>query len=521
MFNHTTLLKAPSVDEKDHEAFANSLNLKPAKQDGFGKLTRQPWIPRVWSEWDRRRNGGGRGEISVERREVRLAPVENRFYLAPLLPKFAAEFSRHCTPRCANELEPRVYGETGLHAEAIPQGGDDLVRAVGGYILRDLRCSADGPVLLVDHRRFEHRLDLPEAEPIFKAWFKERGWSVELSDNGYIVKHVLKQFGGLWGTNWLTEECVIQLLHEIASKKWLTAETFRSLIHKAANQIQFADVDRLTKWLVDAKIIKLGVELQCPQCRQRSWYSIADSDYELRCGQCLEDFALPTESPKEIRWAYRGHGAFTSRHGTQGGLAVILTLRLFKGHSLDQVTPMLSFNATKGGPKMEVDLALHTRRIRGGFPEQGVIFAECKSYNEFTRADIEKMESFAQQFPGAAMVFSTLRRELTPSEVSMLARVAKRGWRTRLKGDAFSPLVILTGNELFSSTEPWNTWRQLGGRYERFAHWPYHEDEIEGLAEATQYLYLAFDSHDYVNRQRRPRVVAATKQPRRSKGGPK
>lgn len=501
LFNHTTLLKAPSLDTKDHEAFADSLKLKPEKGDGFGKLTRQAWIPRVWSEWDRRRNGGGRGEIRVEKREIRLAPVENRFYVPPLMPKFAAEFSRHGTPRCANELEPRVYGETGIYAEVIPQGGPALVQATGGLFVRDLRCSADGPVLLVDHSMFDHRLELPEAESIFKAWFKERGWNVDLSDNGFIVKHILKQFGGIWETNWLTEESVIKLLHEIASKKWLSEDAFRGLVHQTANQIDFADAERLTKWLVDGKVITLGIELQCPQCRQRSWYSVRESDYEVRCDQCLENFALPQASPKEIRWAYRGHGAFTSKYGTQGGLAVILTLRSFNTPSMDQITPMLSFVGTKEDQIAEVDLALLTKRIRGGFPEQNVIFAECKSYNKFSRVDIDKMEHFAQQFPGAAMVFSTLRRELTQNEINMLTRVAKRGWRKRSKGDAFSPLLILTGNELFSYTEPWNTWRKLGGRYARYAHWPYHDEEIEGIARATQGLYLDFDSTEYRRRR--------------------
>jgi hypothetical protein len=168
-------------------------------------------------------------------------------------------------------------------------------------------------------------------------------------------------------------------------------KTFRAQVHQTANKIQFAEADRIIKWLVESKIIRLGIELTCPRCRQCSWHSISDADYEVRCDQCLETFSLPTESPNKIRWAYRGHGAFTSKHGTQGGLSVILTLRSFKGSALDQVTPMLSFNASKGGQKMEVDLALHIRRIRSGLSEQSVLFAECKSYNEFERSEMQRI----------------------------------------------------------------------------------------------------------------------------------
>ena len=41
--------------------------------------------------------------------------------------------------------------------------------------------------------------------------------------------------------------------------------------------------------------------------------------------------------------------------------------------------------------------------------------------------------------------------------------VAKRGWKTRLRCDPAIPLINLTGNELFSSTEPWEKWEKLGG----------------------------------------------------------
>jgi hypothetical protein len=116
------------------------------------------------------------------------------------------------------------------------------------------------------------------------------------------------------------------------------------------------------------------------------------------------------------------------------------------------------------------------------------------------QSDVEKMERFIQEFPGAAMVFSTLRRELSKNEVNLLTSVAKRAWRASQKGNAFSPLVILTGNELFSSTDPYSAWRQLGGRFEHFANSYFHEDEIKGLAEATQFLYLDFDSNEYVRR---------------------
>lgn len=521
MFNHTTLLKAPSVSEKDHQAFEKALKFKPTDKQGFGKLSIQPWIPRFWNEWDRRRNGGERGTVTVEKKEIRLTPIENRFYVPSILPEFAAEFSHNGTPRCANDLEPRVYGESGTYAEAIPEGGEEVARALDRYSIRELRCSADGPVYYPSHRGWEHQFDLPLAEPIFKAWFKERGWETELSDSGHIVKHVLKQFGGIWGTNLLTAEQVFEVLGEIVREKWVDQRNMKRLVHQCANKGSRIGADRIMKWLVDANIVKLGIELTCPQCRQRSWYSVAEADYELECRQCLENFKLPSESLKEINWAYRGQGAFTSREASQGALAVILTLRLFSRPSFDQITPMLSFNAKKGDDLMEIDLALHTRKMRSGLPEKSVLFVECKSYNEFARLDIEKMEAFTWQFPGTAMVFSTLRRSLEKREITMLTAVAKRSLKTRLRGGAAMPLIILTGNELFSSSELRQTWERLGGKYARYGGWSYHEDENDWLAKATQHLYLDFDNKAFIDRLRRRRVKPATNQPGQKKGGDK
>jgi hypothetical protein len=502
VFNHTTLLKAPSIGDEEHQAFAGSLNLKPTQSVGVGKLAIQPWVPRLWSEWDRRRNGGERGQVAIEKQDIRLTSIENRFYIPSILPNFAAAFSNHGSPRCANEWEPRVYGESGTYAEAIPQGGDQVARALDRYSIYDFRCSANGPVYYPSLRGWERCLEVPLAENVFKAWFKERGWEISLSNGGHIVKHVLKQFGGIWGTNLLTAEEVFKVLEEISRKKWLSESDLKRLVSQCSKKGSRISEDRIMSWFVESNIIKLGVELVCPQCRQKSWYSVQEADYKLDCRQCLETYSLPCDAPKQIKWAYRGQGAFASKEASQGALAVILTLRLFSRPTLEQVTSMLSFDAKMDARTMEIDLALHTRKMRSGHPEKNVWFIECKSHCEFEISDIAKMEAFTQKFPGAVMVFSTLRRELSKKEITMLTRVAKRTWKSKVNGGPSMPLVVLTGNELFSSSEPWQTWEKLGGKFSRYGHWPSsHDEEAEWLAEATQFLHLDFDAKAFLHRQ--------------------
>jgi hypothetical protein len=44
---------------------------------------------------------------------------------------------------------------------------------------------------------------------------------------------------------------------------------------------------------------------------------------------------------------------------------------------------------------------------------QGVIFAECKSYDIFEEEDLLRMQLLASEFPGAIIVFSTFRKSFT------------------------------------------------------------------------------------------------------------
>lgn len=491
-----TLLKGESVKKEIFEGLEKSLTVLVGDSVEFGVQT---WLPSIWGQRNSRASQNRRVETQEEVQEVSLTPVQNTFELRARLPKFASEHSFSGNPRCANDLQFSVYGETGTHAEVIPAGGRKMVEAVFEYGYPDFRCSPDGLVYFPDNPRSFHRIPVPDAESVFQAWFEERNWSTELSDNGRIVKHVLKQLGGIWGAGLLTEEGMISLLDQIAEKKWLIDREFRSLVSKCSKTGRRIAENRITEWLIKGNIVRLGIELACPECRQKSWFSVEEAGYQFECRQCLGLFPLPSESPKSIRWAYRGNGAFTSRYGTQGGLAVILTLRTFSVGIRGRVTPMLSFNAHKHNESYEIDLALMTKGYGISDRKQETIFVECKSYNEFKKRDIDRMKEFACDFPGSTIVFATLRRALTSSETTMLKRLARSSAKANRRGVDFPKLVILTGNELFSPSDPRLTWALLKGKFEKFAKRNYHISEIEGLAEATQMLYLDFDRNSDLN----------------------
>jgi hypothetical protein len=57
---------------------------------------------------------------------------------------------------------------------------------------------------------------------------------------------------------------------------------------------------------------------------------------------------------------------------------------------------------------------------------------ECKAFDRFEENDTRRMNRLAVAFPGAALVFGTLRRQLDANEKKMITSLARRG-RHRLQ----------------------------------------------------------------------------------------
>jgi hypothetical protein len=104
------------------------------------------------------------------------------------------------------------------------------------------------------------------------------------------------------------------------------------------------------------------------------------------------------------------------------------------------------------------------------------------------------MERFARQFPGAVVIFATLRRELDAMEKRLLIPFVNRGRKFLTATRPNNPVVIFTGNELFSWSGPRNAWRELGPPFSQHAD-RYGDDRVfVSLADATQQLYLGLPS---------------------------
>jgi hypothetical protein len=126
-------------------------------------------------------------------------------------------------------------------------------------------------------------------------------------------------------------------------------------------------------------------------------------------------------------------------------------------------------------------------------PLVDVIYAECKSFNRFERKDAERMKELAATFPGSALVFATLNSELQESEVKLIQDSAIIERKKRMRGKSSSPVILLTGIELFAHRIADN-WKKKGGIYERFGQRSFELTKLSTLADAAQQIYLHLPS---------------------------
>jgi len=121
---------------------------------------------------------------------------------------------------------------------------------------------------------------------------------------------------------------------------------------------------------------------------------------------------------------------------------------------------MLSFEATKDGVDIEADLGLLLRESRYGVSSTELVFAECKSFGDFERRDVQRARLLAQEFPGAVLVFASLKDGLSEKEKRLLRPLVNQGRRYWRDERPFNPVLILTGTELFARDDPPRCWGQ-------------------------------------------------------------
>lgn len=494
LFNSTTILKGRSILENEFTIFYSSLLATSAGTPQQPKISVQTHYPRMWDEWARSRDGAEYCELEARSQRKDVTFVEEGMSLKSISPKFMSRDleAYHLEPRFANEIEVRLYGGDEPFAEVFPEGGQSLSRALRGYGSGRWRFSKGGPVVLLSRHDGSISLSAPRAEAVFGAWLEDKGWKSTLSAPGHLAKQIYKRLGGKWGIGTIAHELLIRLLNHMEAGKALNAKDFRGKIQEIIGRGDIRATSKsFIQRLMEIDMFRLGVEVQCPICTQRSWYSLNDIKENLQCQKCLSEFVAPAYSPEELQWSYRTFGPFSLPSRAYGVYSVLLTLHFFMKRMDGACTPMMSFTAVSGTKRLEADLGLFFKESHFGATGTETIFAECKSYNEFERADIQRMSLLAESFPGAVLVFSTFQRSLTKREKILIGRIARKGRRYWKAERPYNPVLVLTGTELFSDDAPPECWKNAGGAHAEHAkRYGHRTPDLLELCDATQQLYL-------------------------------
>lgn len=498
-----SILRARNCSMNEVQEFAKTLKLTPdpndPSKDGFFVL--QHWYPRIWDEWARDKDGAVPDDIySDEEDSTEISDTkEVSIRFKSLLPKFAQKYAYHGEPRCANELSFHFYSLEEYIAEVFPKSsGKNFIRAISGLtsFRGDWRVGRNGLVKLVRDGFGETR-DILLSEKVFFAWLEDLGWKPELSSPGLLAKQIHKQLDGHVAT--LTNEKLLGLFEHMnggsvksdgspMKDNKITKE--RELAVGEVKSRLDAEGGNLHDYLIDRGVFKLGLRVKCPHCSRGSWYSLENVEDIFNCPLCLNLFSA-TGNLDNSTWCYKTTGPFSVPNYADGAYAVLLTADFFgdrKMHTI-RMTPTLSFSAeAAGGKRIEADYAAFWQESIYGEKKDGIIFGECKTYGTFQKKDFDRMRFLAKTFPGSILVFSTLRKSLTPKEIAGITRIAKAGRKYWKAERPINPVLVLTGSELLNLVGPPYCWEDSVNK--KFNH----VRGILDISDATQQLYLNLPS---------------------------
>jgi len=503
--DHATIIRSRNSTMDEMQEFAKTLKIElPANDsstDGFFAL--QHWYPRVWDEWARDKDGAvprdtyADVESSVEVNE----PKELKIRLKPLLPDFAENDGIHSEGMCANEVEFRFYGATEYLAEVFPpSSGKHFDRAISGLasFQRDWRIGRHGLVKVVKNNFGESR-DIPSAESIVFAWLTDLGWKPQLSPPGLLAKQIYRT---LEGQPWmLTNPALLGFLEHMngglskrdgtpVDRNRITQERDMPVAEAKSKINEFAKRGNLYDQLLSRGVFRLGLRMQCPHCTRNSWFPLESVRDAFSCPRCLNGFPA-LDNLDGAKWSYKTAGPFSVPNYAEGAYAVLLTLQCFDDRKMTtmRMSPVLSFSAEQPSKeRLESDFALFWQESIHGERKDGVAFGECKTYGRFEERDFKRMRHLARTFPGAVLVFSTLRKALTPYEISKISSIARRGRKYWKAERPINPVLVLTGTELLSFHGAPYCWDDAVK--ERFRN----SRGLLNLCDATQQLYLKLPS---------------------------
>ena len=500
---HPKSLFSRSIPTEDIEG----LHAKYLRVDKEGANTLQVWYPPIWQpapEYSVRRT---RPIVTATEKSLDVPLDIEKPYIRfeSLHPDFASRFGGKA--RWANVIRLRDWSHkdriaivfpSDFRAPAIPR-----FRAGSEHLLSTNEGLVDFPMF----KDIPHAWQLMEGREAIELWLKGDNISCRLSESGRATQQIIQTLGGFSGVRRIAHKGIIDLLDGMARRPIARSAQYM----KFQNQINIAikgDIwrTRVLEALVERKAVELGYELKCAKCGSWGWHALNQLDSTVSCDLCLQRFAFPLANPadsKHARWAYRVVGPFSLPDYARGGYAAALAIRFFSdvvghGNRAGATWSPGQELTLPTGEKVEADFLLwYQQKHMFNIDEPTeVVFGEAKSFGKdvFKDEDVERMKLMADRYPGAALVFATLKeaQELSQDEIKRIRKLAEWGREyDRQERQTRAPVIVLTGTELFVPHYLEQVWKEKGGKHKQLAEVAHLSlDNLNTLADVTQQLYL-------------------------------
>ena len=495
-----------------------------------GSWSYKPWYEQIWhvNRTEDRIVRPRRARISSASADLEL-PVsaeqkDRSIRFASLAPEFASPYGEG-EARWVNVLRLHRYANDESVAVILPRdltneslmrlrlGGDGCLISREGWVL---------PEHFKNHREYLHLLSGNQA---MVEWLGGHGIAAKPSDAGRIADQVLNSIGGFWGAYLMAHRETLETLDDMAKsvRRYADGKTeefpdrakpvkiWQGLVEKRNSQAYWHKNLHLDAFF-KAGILRLGLSVGCPNCMNQNWFGLREIDEQITCQRCLKPFEFPQGGLnfKHTPWQYRVVGPFSVPNFAGGAYATVLALRVFVENlgGDTQLTYSTGLDITVEQSSNEIDFAFWYRRDRlfDQDEEPVLAFGEAKSFavESFLAKDIQRMERLANSFPGAFLVFATLKEALSEDEKSEIAKLAMWGREPLKNGQPRSPVIVLTAMEMFSEWHIKHTWESAGGKHKELASPAYVRSEnLWELANLTQQLYLGLpDRYAHLSQSR-------------------
>ena len=480
---------------------------------------RQDWYPDIWRKQSESVFRTTRATLAADRKQldIQINGTSPEIQFSSLFPAFAEKYGNRF--RIANVVKIHDWGHTGRIATVFPcdhKNSPFFKSFKYGFPGEHFLPTTEGLVGFPDHGDRSQTWNL-DPSTAFNKWFNANETPATTSDAGMATQQIIQTLEGFGGVGCLAHKEVIELLNKISRRPVTKTARYQYFRRKIVCSMDDETLgERIFETLVERKVVELGLELKCSKCGNWSWYSVSQLDYFVACSLCLKQFDFPTTDPidsRHSRWAYRLIGPFAQPDYAKGGYAASLAIRFFSSVIGDTIRSEVTWSPGQElelttEEKLEADFILWQQRKEafGLDSPAETVFGEAKSFAKgaFKQDDVDKMKSLAETFPGSTLVFAAMKERIdfTKAEINRIKGLPEWGREyDQDRQQARTPVIILTGTELFTEYSIEESWKEKGGMHkDLIGPARGRTDNLRVLADLTQQLYLGMPSYDWFRR---------------------